>query len=137
QTNCFALTAIDTVEAEPAAIDARAGKPPTTEDARAVGNQERRNNEIADLELLNVSTDLLDDANQLVPHPPPSLARLHRLVRPQLAAADRGSRDTHKRTMRLDQTRVRHVLDSNIARRVHHSCAQSCPLSRRPSLTLR
>src|SRR6516164_1057494 len=137
QPNRLSLTAVDTVEAEPAPLDARTVKPPTTEDARAVGNQKRRNNEIAGLELRNVSTHLLDDANQLVPHPPPRLARLHRLVRPKVTAADRGSRDTHKRIMWLHQTRIRHVLDSHIARRVHHSCAHNRLLSPPPRPTLR
>ena len=50
QPNRLSLTAVDTVEAEPAAIDARAVKAPTTEDTRAVGNQERRDNEIAGLD---------------------------------------------------------------------------------------
>ena len=59
------------------------------------------------------------DADELVPHAPAGLARLHRLVRPEVAAADPGAGDGDDGVGRLDQLRVGHVLDADVAGAVH------------------
>src|SRR5262249_13147787 len=71
----------------------------------------------------DIRADLLDDPDELVPHAAAGLRRLHRLVRPQVAAADRGAADPHERVGRFDEVGVRDVLDSNVAGPVHDRCA--------------
>ena len=73
----------------------------------------------------DVGADGLDDADELVPHPAARVVVRHRLVRPEIAAADRGAGDAHERVGRLDQPRVRDVLDADVAGSVHDCCAHT------------
>ena len=82
-----------------------------------------RDDEVAGLDRAHVGADCLDDADELVPHPPAGLARLHRLVRPEIAAADRGAGDADERVGRLDEVGVGDVLDPDVAGAVHDGCA--------------
>ena len=108
-------------------------QPFAAEDAGAVRPEERRDDEVAGLDGRDVGADGLDDADELVPHPAAGVVVRHRLVRPQVAAADRGAGDPHERVGRLDQPRVRDVLDANVAGSVHHCRAhgQMPPIRRR------
>ena len=49
--------------------------------------------------------------------------RLHLLVRPQVAAADRGAADDDEGIGRLDQTGVGDILDADVAGAVHDGSA--------------
>src|SRR5947209_18525256 len=51
------------------------------------------------------------------------LARLHRRVRPQVAAADAPASDAHDRVAGLNDRGIRDVLDTDIAGAIHHSCS--------------
>jgi hypothetical protein len=72
-----------------------------------------------------VGADGVDDADELMTHPPARIVAWHRLVRPQVAAADRGACDSHDGVARLDQPRIGNVFDANITRFVHQCCAQT------------
>ena len=106
------------------------------EDAGTVGVGERHYDELTNLDAANVGADVLDDADRLVAHVAPRVAGLHCLVRPEVAAADRGARDADQRVGRFDQSRVGDVLDPNVAGAVHDSCthvqAASMPLPASP-----
>ena len=88
---------------------------PTTRTARRRGRPA--------LTVRDLGADVLDDADELVAHPLAGLARLHRLVRPEVAAADAGAGDADERVGGLDQARVGDVLDPDVAGAVHDSCA--------------
>src|SRR5206468_2567583 len=51
------------------------------------------------------------------------LARVHRVVRPEVAAADAGADDADDRVGGLDDRRVGDVLDPDVAGAVHDGCA--------------
>ena len=88
----LALTSVDTVEAVPASVEARGVDAFAAEDTGAVGPDERRNDQVAFLESLHLGTDRLDDADELMPHTAAGLVGLHRLVGPEIAAANGGAR---------------------------------------------
>src|SRR5262245_29563060 len=60
-----------------------------TENTRAVRPQKRRQHQVAALDNRRVGADGLDDTDELVTHPTTRFARLHRLVRAQIAPTDR------------------------------------------------
>ena len=122
-TDRFALAAVDPIEAVSASVEARRVQSLAAEDAGAVGPDERRDDEVALLHAADVVADGLDGADELVSHPAAGLARLHRPVRPEVAAADRGMGDDDERVGRLDEARVRDGLDTDVAGAVHDSCA--------------
>src|SRR2546422_533390 len=64
-----------------------------------------------------------DDADRLVAHAAGGLARLHQLVRPEIAAADAGAADGDERVGRLDQAGVGDVLDADVAGAVQDGCS--------------
>ena len=127
----FALAAVDSVHAVAAAVQARRVQPFAAEDARAVGPHERRDHEVALLDRLDVVAGLLDHADELVSHAAARRGRLHLLVRPKVAPADRGTRHGHDRVGRIDEPRVGHVLDAHISGCIHHGCAHLSLLSGR------
>jgi hypothetical protein len=57
-------------------------------DTRAVGPDERSEDEVAVLEGPDIGAHRLDDTDELVPHAAAGFARLHLVVGPQIAAAD-------------------------------------------------
>src|SRR5918992_922448 len=79
--------------AEEPDVDARRREPLAAELAGAVGVGERHDNQVALLDLRDLRSDVLDDAYGLVAHRLAGLARLHRVVRPEVAAADAGAGD--------------------------------------------
>jgi hypothetical protein len=101
------------------------------EDTRSVRPEKRRDHLIADLEGLDVGADGLDDPDELVAHRPARVFVRHGLVRPQVAAADRGARDADERVRRVDQPRIRDVLDPDIASSIHQCCphTQNLPVA--------
>ena len=118
----LALAAVDVVGAVPAAVEASGMEPFPAEDAGAVRVEERRHDEVAGLQGADVGADGIDDADELVAHPPTGLVVLHLVVRPEIAAADAGAGDTDERVGRLDEVGVGDVLDPNIACAEHDSC---------------
>ena len=92
------------------------------EDAGAVGVGERYNDEIADFHRANVGPDGVHDADGLVSHAAAGVAVFHRLIRPEIAAADAGVADGHDGIGRFDNAGVGDRLDSNVAGSVHYSC---------------
>ena len=123
----FGLCSRDVIRAEEASVDARRLQPLMAEHARAVRERERHDHEIARLQGPHVGADVLDHADRLVSHVAAGIAALHRLVRPQIATADAGVGDPDECVGRLDEARVGHVLDANVARGVHH-CRAHCLL---------
>ncbi len=107
------------------AMQARGLQPFAAELAGAVRPEERRQHQIAGLDRAHLGADGLDDADELVSHAAAGVARRHRLVRPQVAAADAGARHPHQRVGRLDQMGVGNVLDADVAGAVHQRCAHS------------
>ena len=121
----FALPAVHVVGAVPAAVDARALEPLAAELAVAVRVHERRDHDVAGPQRPHLGADRLDHADEVVAHLAALLVVLHRLVRPQVAAADRCPRDDDERIGRIAATGVAYVLDPDVARVVHHGCAHS------------
>src|SRR2546423_2831401 len=50
---------------------------------------------------------------------------LHLLIRPQIARAHARASDTNESVSRLNDLRIGHVLDPNVASFIHDSCAQN------------
>jgi hypothetical protein len=119
----FSLAAVDVGRAVPAAVQALALQPFSAEHATPVRPEEGGENNVTDLHGSDLRADGVDDADELVAHPAAGVVVRHRLVRPQIAAADRGAGDAHERVRRIDQPCIRHVLDPDIAGFVHHCCA--------------
>src|SRR5205814_6970964 len=65
------------------------------------GVEERRGDDVADLDGAAVGADGLDDADELVAHAAAGLVVRHRLVRPEVAAADGGAGDGDEGVGRL------------------------------------
>ncbi len=103
------------------------------EDTGAVGVRERHDNEIADAHAADVGADGLDDADGLVAHAAAGLAVFHRLVRPEIAAADGSAGDDDEGIGRLNQAGVGDGLDMDVAGAEHHSCAHRVPYLRFPA----
>src|SRR5919201_5107383 len=78
----------DVDRAEEPAVHARRLEPFAAEDAGAVGEGERHDDEISGPDGVHVVADRVDDADRLVTHHAAGLARLHRVVGPEVAAAD-------------------------------------------------
>jgi hypothetical protein len=129
----FSLAAVDVGGAVPAAAQALAVQPFAAEDATAVRPEEGGDDQVAGFDRGDLGADVFDDADELVSHPAAGVVVWHRLVGPQVAAADRGAGDAHERVRRLDQPRIRDVLDADIAGSVHHCCVhtQMPPIRRR------
>ncbi len=93
------------------------------EDAIAVGVGERHDNEITGFDRANVGPDGFDDADRLVSHDTTAIGMFHRLVWPEIAAADAGAGDGDDRVGWLDKPGVGDVFDTNVAGAEHDSCA--------------
>jgi hypothetical protein len=104
-------------------MDARRLKPIVTKRACAVGERERHDNEITTLNRSNVRADVFHHTYRFVPHYAAGVAALHFLIRPQIASANARSGDTNDSISRLDDLRIGHVLDANVASAIHHGCA--------------
>jgi hypothetical protein len=57
-----------------------------------------------------------------MPHDDASFARLHCFIWPEVAAANAGTSDSDECVCRVENARVRHVLDPNITGLIHNSC---------------
>jgi hypothetical protein len=121
-THGLTLAAVDGVRAVPAAVQARAVQTLPAKDARAVRPQERRHHEIADLDGANFIADGFDYSDEFMPHATAGVVVLHLVVRPQVAAADRGFGDAHERVCRFDEVSVGNVFDPHVAGAVHDGC---------------
>ena len=93
--------------------------------ASAVGERERHDNEITAFNRSNVFADVFDHTYRFVPHHATGVAALHFLIWPQIAPANARSGDANDSISRLDDLRVGHVLDPNVACAIHHSCAHN------------
>jgi hypothetical protein len=103
-------------------------QPFAAEHAASVRPEEGGDDELAGLDGRNVAADGFDDADELVTHPPTGVVVRHRLVRPEIASADRGAGDPHERVRRVDQTGIGNIFDTDIAGFVHHRCAHTPPI---------
>src|SRR5205809_1835348 len=95
-----------------------------TEDARSIGKRERHDHNVARFHSTNIATDILDHTDCLVSHWSWFVARLHQVVRPQVAAANTCALDPDDRIRWLDQSSIRNVFDADISSAVHDCCAQ-------------
>ena len=93
--------------------------------ARAVGKRERHDNEITALNRPNVCADVFNHTHCFVPHHATDVAAFHFLIRPQIAPAHARASDTNESVSRLNDLRIGHVLDPNVASFIHDSCAQN------------
>jgi hypothetical protein len=83
------------------------------------GREERADHELARLYVRDVRADFFDDADVLVAHRRWPLPCVGAAVGPEVAAADAGANDADDRVCRLDDRRLRDILDANVARSVH------------------
>ena len=118
----LALAAVEVRSAPEATVQAGGVQPFSAEDAGAVGPRERRDDEVAGLHRAYVGPDGVDDADELVAHPAAGLARLHLVVRPEVAAADAGAGNAEKRIGWFRDPGVGDVLDPDIPGAVHDGC---------------
>jgi hypothetical protein len=117
------LGPVDRARAEDPSLDARRLQSFAAELACAIGVREGHDDEVAAAQRADVSTDRLDDADRLVSLPPPGVVGPGALVRPQIAAADRGPADADKGVGRLDEAGIGDVLDANVTGPVKDGCA--------------
>src|SRR4051812_11495994 len=123
--HCFALATVEFGAAPESAVQTRGLQSFPTELAGSVRPGEWRDDKITALDGADIFTNRFDDADELVPHPASLVGWLHRLVRPEVAAADAGVRDPEKCVGWFLQSRIGDVLDANVARAVHDSGSQS------------
>ena len=76
-----------------------------------------------------------DHAYRFVSHHATCVAMLHFLIWPQVAPANARAGDANDSISRLDDFRVGHVLDPNVASAIHHSCAHNDLLPIQSGLT--
>src|SRR5712672_2911391 len=100
-------------------MDALRLKPVVAKRACAVGERERHDNEITSLNRSNVCADVFDHTYRFVPYHATGLAVLHFLIWPQIAPENARSGDTNESISRLDDLRVGHVLDPDVASAIH------------------
>src|SRR5207253_8655271 len=93
----LALSAVHSLGAIPFAVDTRGLKPFAAELAGAVGDQKGRNYELAGSQRPNVGANGFHDPDELVAHAATGWTRRHAPVRPEIAPADRGTRDADDR----------------------------------------
>jgi hypothetical protein len=115
-------------------MDTRRLKPIVAKHACAIGERERHNNEITPLNRSNVCADVFDHTYRFVPHHATGVDVLHFLIWPQIAPANARSGNANDSISRLDDLRVGHVLDPNVASAIHHSCAHN-GLLKKPAIT--
>ena len=113
----FRLSSTNVRRAEESAVEARRVESLVAEDAGAVGVGERHDDQLSDLYGAHVGSDCLDHTDRLVAHGSAALRRLHKVVRPEIAAADTGVSHPYDRIGRLDESGVRDILDPNISGR--------------------
>ena len=77
----------------------------------------------------DLRADLFDDADELVAHAAALLFEGHRLVGPQVAAADAGGGDADDGVGRLAQDGIRHVLHAHVAGLIHDGCSHVAPVN--------
>ena len=130
----FGLCSGDLCRAEKSAMDARRLKPVVAKRACAVGEREGHDNEITSLNRSNICADVFDHTYRFVPHHATSVDVFHFLIWPQIAPANACSGNANDSISRLDNFRVGHVLDSNVASAIHHSCAHNSCLKNLLSL---
>jgi hypothetical protein len=83
------------------------------------GPQKRRHDHVARLDRVDVRADVLDHPDEFVARTLARFGRFHRLVRPQVAPADRRPPDTHERICCLNQMGIWDGIDANVAGAVH------------------
>src|SRR5262249_58674127 len=100
-----------------------------------VRERERHDNEITPLNPSNVCTNVFNHTYRFVPHHATGVAALHFLIWPQIASTNARSSNPDDSIGRLNDFRVGHVLDPNVASAIHHSCAHNdlFPNSGRPN----
>jgi len=119
----FALAAIELGAAPPAAVKTGGLQSLLAELASAVGPGKWSDDEVALLDRSDCGAEILDETDELVAHPVADLAGCHGVVRPQIAAADTGTRDANQGVGWLDESGVGNRLDAHIVRAVHHRCS--------------
>src|ERR1044072_10007346 len=95
-----------------------------TELASAVRPCNRCDHEVAFAHSADLRAHFLDRADELVTHPIADLTRLHRVVRPKIAAANAGARDADERVGRFDQPCIWNVLDAHVGSGIHNGWRQ-------------
>lgn len=107
--------------ARPVETSVRAGglEPVAAEGARVVAEGEGGDDEVALLQRADGCTDLLHDADELVPHGPAQVGLLHGVVRVKVGTAYAGSHDPHDRVGGLLDGGVGDGLDAHVAGSVH------------------
>lgn len=115
----LALTAVHAVHPPLAAVAAGGVQALTAEVARAVGPHEGGDDQVTAAQTGHLRADLLDHAEELVPHTASLGGGGHLRVRPQVAAADAGGRDAYDGVGGGLDLRVGDVLDADVSGAVH------------------
>src|SRR3954470_24437906 len=103
-------------------MDARRLKPVMAKRACAVGKRERHDYEITAFNGSNIFANIFNHTYRFVSHHAAGIGALHFLIGPQIAPANTRARNANDSISRLDDFRVGHVLDLNVAGAIHYSC---------------
>jgi hypothetical protein len=106
-------------------MDARCLKSVVAKRACAVGERERHDNKITAFNHSNVCADIFDYTYCFMSHHATGVGVLHFLIWPQIAPANTRAGNANDSISRLDDLRIGHVLDPNVAGAIHHSCAHN------------
>jgi hypothetical protein len=85
------------------------------EGAGVVGEHERGDHEVARLDRLNVGSDLLDDADELVADPPGTVHLGQPAIGPEVGPADTSGHDTDDGITVLDQLGSVDIFDADVS----------------------
>jgi hypothetical protein len=117
----LALAAIELGATPPAAVQTGRLQSLLAEFADSIGPRKRRDDQIALLNRSHIGADGLDDSDELVAHAVPGLACRHRVVRPEITAANARSCYTNQGICRLGDFGAGNGLDAHIVHAVHQS----------------
>src|SRR6185312_12105022 len=119
----LALSGVHAGRTPSAPVTAGDLQPGRAEVTGVVRPDEWRHDQVTSGEAGNLGADLLDDADELVAHPAALLVGWHRLIRPQVAAADAGGGDADDGVGGLAQDGIGHGLHTHVSGLVHDGCS--------------
>lgn len=96
--------------------------------ASVVGGDERPDDEVADGDVMNGVTDLLDDADILVTHRRRAIHIFETAVGPQVGATDAGGGDANDRVCGLDDDGLVDLVDPDVSGGMHDDGAHRLTL---------
>ena len=120
-TDRLALAAIELGAAPPSAVQTGRLQSLLAEFAGAIGPGEWRDDQVALFHRPHIGADRFSNSDELVAHAVAGLARRHRVVRPQITAANTRTCYPDQGISRLDDPGVGNSFHAHVVRAIHHS----------------